>query len=81
MDLLSELVIFLRERRCAWLPPVVILALIVAGMLALSSGLLDVFAPSVSVEHLAPFSRGHYRQDLASFSRYSAIRRWPARLG
>jgi len=81
MTFLTELFIFLRDRRKVWLRPIVVLALIVAGLIALSSGLLDVFLPSPAEDRLAPFERGHYRQDRVLFNRYSAIRRWPSRLG
>lgn len=81
MDFLTELVIFLRERRKVWLRPILVLALIVAGLVALSNGLFDVFLPSAAEEHLAPLDRGHYRQERAFFSKYSAITRWPSRLG
>ena len=81
MAFLTELVVFLRDHRKFWLRPIIVLALIVAGALALANGVFDVFLPSVSEDRLAPFDRGHYRQDRAFFERYSAIRRWPARLG
>jgi len=81
MAFLTELFIFLRDRRKAWLRPVVVLALIVAGLIALSNGVFDVFLPSAAEDHLAPLERGHYRQDRAFFNRYSAIKRWPLRLG
>jgi Family of unknown function (DUF5989) len=81
MAFLTELFVFLRDRRKLWLRPIVVLALIVAGLLALSSGLFDVFLPSAGEDRLAPFERGHYRQDRVLFNRYSAIRRWPLRLG
>jgi len=81
MGFLTELVIFLRDRRKVWLRPIVVLALIVAGLVALSNGLFDVFLPSAAEDHLAPLDRGHYRQERAFFKRYSAIRRWPSRLG
>jgi Family of unknown function (DUF5989) len=81
MAFLAELLIFLRDHRKSWLRPILVLALIVAGLLALASGVFDVFLPSVSEDRLAPFDRGHYRQDRAFFDRYCASRRWPLRLG
>jgi len=81
MAFLNELVLFLRERRRSWLRPLVVLALLVAGLLALANGVFDAFLPSAPEDPLTPFARSHYRQDRAFFNRYSAIRRWPLRLG
>jgi hypothetical protein len=76
-----ELLLLLRERRRQWLRPLLILALLLAGVLALASGLPQALFAPATADHLAPFSRGHYRHERAWLTRYSAISWWPRRLG